>query len=284
MTQPQASSSDSHVFDKTFRIPLAEHDLAQLAEEQAALHNRREALKDKKRTALAGFKQEFAGVDDRLGVIAQEITDMQREVSIKCERVPHPNAPRWQIIRLDTHEPVDEIPMTLEEIAQTRRDSRLPLHHDGAPIGFVPDDEEELPSRGEDDEVDTSSAATEDGAGDSAGAEASGDDDQADGATAAEKPAKKKIVCTCPFVTEQHDHADPRKDVLCGDPGIARAKGFCKPHYDLTGGKNGNGTQKLALTRRTKRRQMIEDQEREDKEQEQAGAESKAKADAGELH
>ncbi len=277
MTAPAAAQSE-RVFEKEFSVPLAEHDLAQLAEEQAQLHNRRELLKDQKRTALAGFKQQFNGIDDRLAVIAEEVTNLSRKVKVKCERVPHPTAPRWQIIRLDNHQVVDELPMDIDEIAETR-DSRLPLHHNGDGVGAADDEDEprDLTAGGADDDGQDDHDGDGKDEGGGAGSEDEADADEEPAAAPAAAPAPKAASkakggakgakggaekkprgkIECPFVLEQKDLNDPTKDVVCGAPGISRCKGFCKPHWDLTGGSKGNGTQALCILRRKNRQRLL---------------------------
>ncbi len=92
-------------------------------------------------------------------------------------------------------------------------------------------------------------------AGNAPGEDVSGDEPDGD------EPAapKKKGAITCPFILEQPDVNDPARDVLCGAAGAGRRKGFCAEHYELTGGATGNKTQKLALSRRTARKQLAEE-------------------------
>lgn len=66
------------------------------------------------------------------------------------------------------------------------------------------------------------------------------------------KPARPAPAC--PYILEQPELGDPTRDVICGAVGAPRRKGFCAD--ELTGGKNGNGAQVLALTRRSARQRL----------------------------
>jgi hypothetical protein len=259
---------EAGVFEKEFTVPLHEHDRAEFADEQAALHNRREMLKDQKRTSLAGFKQQLAGIDDRLGEVAEWLTNGARKVKIKCERRAHPTRPIWQIVRIDTHEVVDELPMDIDEIG-TARNGDLPLYADGGRGGdddghggdHDQGDAGEDESRGVLDEEAQRAAEDNQAYADLHEVEP-GRSPAPEQAAPTAKGRKKPPTPICPFILEQPSLDDPRQDVTCTAAGSARAKGFCSEHYELTGGKNANATQKLCLARRTKRRQLEADASR----------------------
>lgn len=237
--------STTAVFEKEFTFPLSEADLALRSKEQAELHNRREAVVAEKREALAGFKGQIAGIDDRLTELANEITSGNRTARLKCERRTHPSAPRWQVVCLEEpflHKVVGEEPMTLEEQVR-EKNGALPLHEGEAAGGDGEAEGDEARAEGDEGEQ----------------ADASEERDAAAYEPREPAPEKKRSNPTCPRLLEKHA-VDARLDQICGKEGRARVRGFCADCYKELGGKDGSEEMTESLVRR-KARQLLEEEE-----------------------
>ncbi len=249
------------VFKREVRYPLTEEEWHAAAKRQAELHMQREALKDERREAMAGFKQRFAGIDEVLTALVEEVEKGERVVQEDHERVLHPERPVWQIVRLADHQIVDEEPMNADDWLRERNRPELPLHQDPEQQPPQPDDRPNATV------LPFSAPATNADGG-------SGDADAASKDAGTSRPARSIL---CPYVLAYAE--DPRHDDLCGAKGTARHRGFCDEHYEAAGGKDGGEVMVKMLMRRGQRSKMIKEAEKAAQAAAAGGDQDEAEAD-----
>jgi hypothetical protein len=76
------------------------------AHEMAAVHGKREALKETRRNKMAEFKEQFNALDQRMNELAETVTNSTERRDVECVELLEPGG-KVVFVRTDTNEPFE---------------------------------------------------------------------------------------------------------------------------------------------------------------------------------